>query len=130
MPSFRNRVQHEDETTPARVKLLVDANISHKLPALLQDLFPESLHVRHVLRTSASDTEVWRYAHDHQLTVLTKNADDFQQLARQLGHPPKILIVTLGNRGTTSVIADLLRHHADRIQDFIARSPDAALNLP
>ena len=42
-------------------------NLSHKLVRLLEDLFPESVHVRDVGLKASDDLEVWKYAQDNSL---------------------------------------------------------------
>jgi predicted nuclease of predicted toxin-antitoxin system len=44
------------------MKLLLDENLSPRLPALLADLYPESSHVGLVSLRGATDTVVWEYA--------------------------------------------------------------------
>lgn len=44
------------------MKLLLDENLAPRLAARLQDVFPESLHVRDAGLASASDLEVWNHA--------------------------------------------------------------------
>jgi predicted nuclease of predicted toxin-antitoxin system len=44
------------------MKLLFDQNLSPRLPYLLVDLYPDSVHVRTVGLTEADDAEVWEYA--------------------------------------------------------------------
>jgi len=42
------------------MKLLFDQNLSPKLVRLLEDLFPDSVHVRDVGLKSADDLIVWK----------------------------------------------------------------------
>ncbi|HYO45355.1 MAG TPA: DUF5615 family PIN-like protein [Gemmatimonadota bacterium] len=44
------------------MKLLFDANISHRLADSLSDLYPGSVHVRLVGLQRATDREIWDYA--------------------------------------------------------------------
>jgi len=44
------------------MKLLYDQNLSHRLVALLSDLFPDSEHVRNVGLQEADDRQIWEYA--------------------------------------------------------------------
>lgn len=44
------------------MKLLLDENLSPRLPALLADLYPESSHVELIGPRGATDTVVWDYA--------------------------------------------------------------------
>ncbi len=44
------------------MKLLFDQNLSPRLPSLLADLYPESVHVRDVGLRKATDSDIWAYA--------------------------------------------------------------------
>jgi len=49
------------------MKLLLDENLSHKLVQLLEDLFPNSIHVRDVGLKAADDPLVWAIAQPEML---------------------------------------------------------------
>jgi len=91
------------------VKLLFDQNLSHRLIRLLEDVFPDSQHVRNVGLKTADDPVVWDYAKAHEFVIVSKDAD-FHQRSLVLGHPPKVIWVRLGNCSTADV-EQLLRHH-------------------
>ena len=78
------------------MKLLFDENLSHKLVRLLEDLFPNSIHVRDVDLKSADDTLVWEYAKDNGLILVSKDAD-MHQRSFLFGPPPKVVWVRVGN---------------------------------
>jgi predicted nuclease of predicted toxin-antitoxin system len=44
------------------MKLLFDQNLSPRLPGLLSDLYPGSVHVREIGLAEATDTAIWNYA--------------------------------------------------------------------
>jgi predicted nuclease of predicted toxin-antitoxin system len=44
------------------VKLLFDQNLSHRLPARLADLFPDSAHVRAAGLDQSPDDQIWEHA--------------------------------------------------------------------
>jgi predicted nuclease of predicted toxin-antitoxin system len=50
------------------MKLLFDENLSPQLVPLLNDLFPDSIHVRDVGLKAADDPVVWKYAQDTAMT--------------------------------------------------------------
>jgi len=56
------------------MKLLFDENLSPKLVRLLDDLFPESVHVRDVGLNAADDLVVWKYAQDNSLIICSKDS--------------------------------------------------------
>jgi predicted nuclease of predicted toxin-antitoxin system len=98
------------------VKLLFDENLSPKLPRLLAELFPDSIHVRDVGLKSAGDPIVWRYAKENDLIIVSKDSD-LHQRSFVLGHPPKLVWVRLGNCSTSDV-ERLLRRNFASVNDF------------
>lgn len=79
------------------MKLLLDQNLSHRLPKQLADLFPHSVHVRSVGLDRASDEEIWDHAKVHGYCIVTQDAD-FAERSRLYGAPPKIIWLRCGNR--------------------------------
>jgi predicted nuclease of predicted toxin-antitoxin system len=74
------------------IKILIDEN----LPATLGALLPcESLHATS-LGAQPSDLYLWEFALRGGWTLLTKDADFFEQLALS-GAPPKVIWVRTGN---------------------------------
>jgi hypothetical protein len=69
------------------MKLLFDENLSHKLARLLEDLFPNSIHVRDVGLKAANDSLVWQYALNNDLILVSKDAD-MHQRSFLFGPPP------------------------------------------
>ena len=102
------------------MKLLFDQNLSPRLPRLLADLFPDSRHVREIGLRDASDDEIWRYAGDHDFTVVSKDSD-FQQRSLLFGFPPKFVWIRAGNC-PVDVIERLLRTHVEEVRAFIEDS--------
>ncbi len=94
------------------IPLLFDNNLSPRLVSTLSDLF-QGRHVATLGLAAASDEQVWAYARQHGLMVVTKDAD-FQELAVLRGAPPKVVWLRLGNCSTADVAA-LLRSHAGDI---------------
>ena len=78
------------------MKLLFDHNLAPKLVAQLADLYPGSIHVRDVRLAEAGDEEIWRYAREQALVIISKDSD-FRQRSFLQGPPPKIVWVRLGN---------------------------------
>ncbi len=104
-------------------RLLFDQNLSHRLCASLLDIFPDSVHVRDVGLARASDLDVWAYAHDNGLTIVTKDGD-FSGMSFVHGAPPKIVWLRVGNC-TTSHALPLLRREASSIREFIDVAEEA-----
>ena len=88
------------------MRLLFDQMLSHKLPRLLADLYPDSAHLRHVELTDASDADIWDYARDYDY-IVTSEDKDFENLSSTRGFPPKLIKVDLGNVPTQAVASAL-----------------------
>jgi predicted nuclease of predicted toxin-antitoxin system len=110
------------------VKLLFDENLSPKLPRLLADLFPDSLHVRDVGMKATDDPVVWDYAKDNDFMIVSKDAD-MHDLSLVFGNPPKVVWLRLGNCSTRQV-ENLLRRDVDVIKLFYEDKSVSLLSLP
>ena len=95
------------------MKLLFDQNLSHRLLGVLNDLFPDSLHVRLLGLAEADDLVIWEYAKNQDLVIVTQDSDysDWNNLR---GAPPKIIWLRCGNT-SVDVIHSKLRAAAERI---------------
>lgn len=78
------------------MRLLLDENLSESLLPLVQDLYPESLHVRRLGAGGASDYRVWDLAKEHGCLLVTRD-EDFLRLSLLHGAPPKVVWITIGN---------------------------------
>ena len=101
------------------MRLLFDQNLSPRLKDRLQDLYPDSKHVRDAGLGSAADFAVWAYAKEHDFVITSKDAG-FRQLSFAFGHPPKVVWVRRGNC-STSQIESILRDHYSEILAFYRR---------
>ncbi len=110
------------------MKLLYDQNLSPRLVKLLDDLFPDSLHVRAVNLHTSDDSIVWGYALENHFTIVSKDVD-FQQRSLLYGAPPKFIWLRLGNC-SVSDSADLLRRHSVTIHTFELDAATSHLILP
>ncbi len=110
------------------MRLLFDHNLSPRLPRILSDLYPGSIHVREVGLHESDDPIVWNYAKAHDFVIVSKGSD-FQQRSLLLGAPPKFLWLRLGNC-SVSESADLLRKHSPAIHTFNEDSTQSHLMLP
>lgn len=70
------------------MRLLFDEQLSEMLCDLLQDKFPDSLHVRRVADSGSSDEAVWDLAKSHNCVLVTKD-EDFVRMSVLRGAPPK-----------------------------------------
>ncbi|MCU7934000.1 MAG: DUF5615 family PIN-like protein [Candidatus Thiodiazotropha sp. (ex Dulcina madagascariensis)] len=105
------------------MKLLFDENLSPKLVPALADLFPDSKHVDRVGLGTASDNEVWEYAHQQGFTLVSKDSD-FHEKSLLHGYPPKVIWIRRGNC-TNKQIEMILRNTAEQI-DALLSDPQAA----
>ena len=110
------------------MKLLFDQNLSPRLPNLLRDLFPGSVHVRELGLKDAEDAAIWDYALTHGFVIVSKDSD-FQQRSLLFGAPPQFIWVRLGNCSVADS-ADLLRTHSVVIHTFGGDASQSHLMLP
>ena len=110
---------------PRSVKLLFDENVSSKLSALLEDLYPGRAPIREVGLAGASDNRVWEYAQANGFAIVSKD-DDFRQRSFLEGAPPKVIWLQVGN-ARTSAITELLRGQVERLRRFEREEESAVL---
>jgi predicted nuclease of predicted toxin-antitoxin system len=80
------------------MKLLLDANISWRLTSVLKQHFSDCLHVDNIgLPVPAKDSEIWTYAKENDLIIVT-NDEDFIDLVNLKGFPPKVVLLKVGNQ--------------------------------
>ena len=110
------------------MRLLFDQNLSLRLKPLLEDLYPDSLHVLDIGLESEHDNLVWEHAKSSAFVIVTKDSD-FVQMSSRLGHPPKVIWLRLGNVSTREV-ASLLRYRNADISSFLIDDGNSLLVLP
>ena len=98
------------------MRFLYDQNLSYRLVAELQDLYPNSLHVRDIGMKESDDSDIWDYAAQNGYIIVSKDSD-FRQQSFMYGHPPKVIWVRVGNCSVNTIIS-LLRTHHDEILRF------------
>ena len=109
------------------MKLLLDENLSRRLVERVSDLFPGSAHVSQCGLERAADGEVWSYARENGLVIVTADGD-FYEMAVTLGPPPKVIWLR-GCDYPTAVAERLLRSQAVRIGEFLRGESEAVLVL-
>lgn len=109
------------------MKLLFDQNLSHKLVYRLEDLYPDSIHVRDLGMNTADDIFIWDYAKTNDLMIVSKDAD-FHQRSFVYGFPPKVIWIKLGNCSTSDV-EKVLRNNLNAIHSFYNDENAAFLSL-
>lgn len=110
------------------MKLLFDQNLSPRLPRILTDIYPESVHVREIGMRDATDTAIWQYAKSNDFVIVSKDSD-FQARSLLYGSPPKFVCLRAGNCSVRSV-EDLLRNHSVAIHTFAQDHAQSHLMLP
>lgn len=99
------------------MKLLLDANLSHRLTSKLLSYFEECYHVDYIgLVLPAQDIEIWNFAKQNNLIIVT-NDSDFYYLLNQKGFPPKIILLKTGNQ-SNGYIESLLKKHSKDVFDL------------
>lgn len=98
------------------MKLLFDENVSPKLPQMLANEYPGSVHIREVGLRGAEDRQIWDYGRAQGFAIVSKDAD-FRERSFVEGFPPKVIWLDVGNAGTT-MIAGLLRRERQRVEAF------------
>ena len=72
------------------MKLLFDQNLSYKLVKSLENIFPDSSHVRNLDLEEADDLRVWKFAKEENYIIVSKDSD-FLQFSFLYGPPPKAI---------------------------------------
>ncbi len=109
------------------MRLLFDQNLSPRLVGRLGDQYPGSLHVQFIGLGSAPDRDVWEYARQHDLVIVTRDAD-FGELSLLSGFPPKVIWIRRGNC-STGEIERILRLNEGLIHDLEADADAGILAL-
>ena len=71
---------HGDSRGLKAVRLLFGEQLSERLCFMLEDVLPDSLHVRELEAGGAPDTTVWQLAQERGCTLITKD-EDFHRLS-------------------------------------------------
>ena len=108
-------------------KLLFDNNISHRVIARVDDIFPNTNHVMLEKLDDVSDERVWMFARSNGYTIVTKDSD-FNDMAIHKGTPPKIIWIKLGNCKVAE-IENILRVNEEAIKAFLDEPIGAILEI-
>ena len=98
------------------MKLLLDENLSDRIPHRIIDLYPESEHLKILALKNTDDVIIWEYAKNNDFVIVSKDAD-FHQRSLVYGHPPKFVYLRIGN-SPTSKIVQILRNNFDTVVQF------------
>jgi predicted nuclease of predicted toxin-antitoxin system len=97
------------------------------LSALTED-FSGSTHVVYLGMDHDDDLQIWDYAKDNNFVIVSKDRD-FLQRSVLLGHPPKIVHLTIGNCPVSDII-ELLLDNVSQLKVFHQHSSKSYLLLP
>ena len=95
------------------MKYLIDENLPDCLNVWSSKDF---LHVTKITK-SIPDKEIWKYALENNLTILTKDSD-FHERILYRNPPPKVILFKLGNT-STPYLEEFLSHHWPKIEEQI-----------
>lgn len=109
------------------MKLLFDENLSPRLSSLLVTIYPNSVHARYCGLLGHSDGDVWEYARENGLTIISKDSD-FQQRSLLYGHPPKVIWLRIGNCSRQQLL-ELITFNESAIREFSENQEEALLIL-
>ena len=107
--------------------LLLDENLSPKLASRLDKDFPGIKHVLHVGLDNAEDIQIWKFAKREGLAIVTKDRD-YIDFAQHHGHPPKVILLTIGNC-RLAALESLLQTECVQITDFLDDQNKGLLQL-
>jgi predicted nuclease of predicted toxin-antitoxin system len=110
------------------MKLLFDQNLSWRLPNQVKNLYPESQHTRNVALSHADDLEIWDYAKHNGFVIVSKD-HDFQQRSLLFGHPPKVILLRVGNCVAGDIL-ELLKSYSKSIHAFEIDDDKSFLAIP
>ena len=100
------------------MKLLLDQNLSRRIPGFIGDLVPGSDHVASRGLDCVSEEEVWNFAAKEGFAIVSKDSD-FHQMSLVRGFPPKIVFLKIGNC-PTDLIVSVIRKHEHDFKEFDA----------
>ncbi len=109
------------------MKLLFDENLSARVAARVQDVYPGSAHVRDFGLAGAEDWEIWNHAANNGFVVASRDSD-FRQLSLLRGYPPKVVVVAIGNC-TNDRLEALFRGYRQELAQFESHATQAMIVL-
>lgn len=109
------------------MKFLIDENLSDKLVARLDGVYPGTKHVKQLGLTGHADTDLWELARKEGFIILTQD-DDFVEMSMMRGTPPKVVHLAMGNH-TTKEWLSIIQANAVAISHFAADQDTSLLVL-
>ena len=110
------------------ISLLLDANLSWRSVNVLKNHYADCIHVDNTgLLTPAKDMEIWEYAKNRNMLIVT-NDEDFLHLSTIKGFPPKVLLFRTGNQSRKFVEESLI-NLKKTIESFFVSTDQGVLEL-
>jgi predicted nuclease of predicted toxin-antitoxin system len=109
------------------LKLLLDQNLSYRLLARLEAIFPGSSQIHRLGMEHADDITIWRFAQENGFSIVTKDSD-FYERSLVRGFPPQVIWLKCGNVSTRQ-LEELLLRSADAISSFLQECKAACLEI-
>lgn len=109
------------------MKLLLDQNLSYRLLARLEAVFPGSTQVHRLGLEHADDAALWLLARRDGYAIVTKDSD-VPDISLVRGFPPQVIWLKCGNTSTERV-AKLLLESEDEIKAFLSSGEAACLEI-
>jgi len=109
------------------LKLLLDQNLSYRLLARLEPVFPGTTQIHRLGMEHADDMDIWRFAREQGFVIVTKDSDFFEKTV-VLGFPPKVIWLKCGNVPIRRV-EEILIQGQEAIRSFVEDETAACLEL-
>jgi len=107
---------------------LLDENISWRVANLIQNKFPNCVHVRDIFGDeSPMDMTIWNYAKANDMTIITID-NDFNILSKYYNCLPKIIHLHFHNESNLTIANGLIAA-ADAIEEFIQKENQFLLEI-
>lgn len=107
--------------------LLFDENISQRVTEILASEYPHSKHVKQFALENSPDSAIWEQAKSEGLAIISKD-NDFAQTVLVKGHPPKVIIIAIGNCSTKQIVS-FLKLRTSLIKSFVNDASESLLIL-
>ena len=99
------------------MKLLLDQNLSYRIVAALEEVYPGSVQVSTLDMGTATDKEIWLYAQQNDYAVVTLDAD-FHEYSLLQDNSPLIVWLKCGNQPRNSILKKLLDNEEEIKQAY------------
>ena len=95
-------------------KYLLDENLSRKLVDKLAHVYPKISHVAIEGLANKFDVEIWQFAKNNNLIIITKD-NDFSDMSHLYSCPPKVIKLNCGNKNTEYIFFTLSANQKQKV---------------